>query len=525
MNGNTFRLIASLVGLFLAASACSFGTTSATPSNKTLVVESSFEFDSLDPARGSALTVYQALIGVYQTLLQQDEKDTTKLNPGLAESYVASADGLSVTFKLRHDVRFSDGTPMTADDVVFTFNRVKNMKGAPQIWVAGLTTTAVDKYTVLVTSATPNVYIASHLVIPLTGIENSKVVMAHGGSAAADADKTDTAEQFLNQASAGSGPYVLDSVVANSQIVLKTNPNYWGSKPAYSKIIMVNTPATTQLLDIQKNPNTIVLNLSPHDASTLDKSKFNFLTAPALETFAIALNADPAISKVTANFDIRQAVRFGIDYNTLLNIAGLGAIRARGILAPGIAGAMPASQVVTQDVAKAKALVAQSGLSNPTFALDYPSDETPNGISYAVLAQQIQANLKDIGITVNLVPAPRVVFAAKWKASKSQAVLTAMAGSSYDAAAALFYSAGRVVGKWMGWSLGQDPTTDGLVAQIVATTDKAKQETLFAQEQAATNNFAVFIPLFNAALVMVSSKSVGGLNLNGIDNFRAWEMT
>jgi peptide/nickel transport system substrate-binding protein len=526
MNVTQRRIFVSLLGLVLFCAACSTGSSSpAVQGNKTLVVESSFELDTLDPARGSGKTVFHYELQTYQSLLQVDPKDPTKLLPQIAQSYVVSPDGMTVTFKLRHDVRFSDGTPLTSADVLFTYNRMLNIKATPELWVHGETFAAPDPYTVVVTSATPNVYIAFFLAEPQTGILNSKVVLAHGGSDAVGADKTDLAEQYLNQQSAGSGPYVLDSVVPGSTIVLKTNPKYWGPGSAYSKVIFVNTPESTQVLDIQKNPDTIVLDLTSHDVSTLDKSKVNILSVPSLETWAIALNADPAVSTVTANQDIREAVRYGINYDALMNIAGQGAVRAQGILSTGVAGALPANQLVSQDVAKAKAFVAQSGLSNPSFALDYVSDETPGGVSYAAVAQEIQANLKDIGITVNLLPAPRVTLITKWRAEKTQALMTQIAGNSPYASTALLFMPGGLVAKWQGWTTGLDPVSDALVAKILAANTFSQQEPFYVQEQASSNEFAVYTPLLHVPINMVSSKSIGGLNVDGSEYFKVSLMT
>ena len=107
--------------------------------------------------------------------------------------------------------KFSDGTPLTSADVVFSFNRLVNLKGNPSFLLAGITTSAKGKYTVVIKSKTPNPAIPVLVANTSLGIVNSKVVKAHGGSAAANADKADKAESYLNSQSAGSGPYILKS--------------------------------------------------------------------------------------------------------------------------------------------------------------------------------------------------------------------------------------------------------------------------------------------------------------------------
>ncbi len=505
---------AALFGvLLLLVSACSTSTSSGNQ-NKTLIVVTSFQIArGIDPARTQSITASEVISQMYQTLLTFDQKDPTKLDPSLAASYVASPDGLSVTLKLRHDVRFSDGSPMTSADVAFSINRTVNVKGDIAARVPNLSASAPDAYTVVVTSSKPNPAIAYALAYPLVVILNSKVVQAHGGSDAVGADKTDTAEAFLNQQSAGSGPYVLVSIDPQSQVVLKSNPNYWGKQPAYTKVVFQNETANTQELDVQKGPNTISLDLSSPQVSTLDKSKVNVVSAQALDVFVVGMNVDPTVSSASSNLDFRRAVQYGIDYQTLLSIVGSGSVRAASFLAPGIAGALPPNEAISRDVAKAKSFLSQSGETNPTIALDYPSDDTPLGVDYSVLAQSIQANLKEIGITVNLVPSPSVQFTSKWRGGKSQMFVRELGGGTYDPALALLYQ--TLLGPWMGQKKPSAQVV-AIVAQINAATDAAQRTNLYMQYMRIMNDEAILVPLFYGPLHVVGSKGVGGLNLSGL---------
>ena len=104
---------------------------------------------------------------------------------------------------------FSDGTPLTSADVVFSLNRLKNLQGSGAFLLDGVTVTAPDAKTVVVKSKTPNPALLRILATPPTSILNSKVLKAHGGTDAKDAAKTDNAEAYLQTASAGSGAYTL----------------------------------------------------------------------------------------------------------------------------------------------------------------------------------------------------------------------------------------------------------------------------------------------------------------------------
>jgi peptide/nickel transport system substrate-binding protein len=505
-------LVASLLACWLLTAGCSFTTSSAGPTNKTLVVNHSFDFYCCDPPQGLGLAIPQ----LYETLVRSNPDGA--LEPLLAQSFVASPDGLSVTFKLRHDVHFSDGTPMTSADVVFSLMRVKYLNGVASTSMTGLTASAPDQYTVVVTSEAPNLFITSQMSNAGNGILNSKVVQANGGNDSPDAAKADAATAFLNQKSVGSGPYVLDSLEANVQIVLKSNPTYWGSsKPSYSKVVLRNEAASAQLLDVQQGQNVLAMDLSPQQAATVDKSKVNVISRPSLHVLTLMLNASHAVSPATSNLQFRQAVRYAIDYKALVALGGLGTVQASGMLPIGIPGSLPPNQVTTRDVAKAKTLLAQSGVADPTFALTYASDVSVPGASTGDLAQLIQANLKDAGINMVLDPEANVTLRPKWFGGKLQAYLYPLGPEAFDASSASDTAANGHISKWMGWTTGLDPTSDALAAQMLGNTDPSKEAGLITPEQAATDEFAVFIPILISPYELVASRSVGGLNLNPLD--------
>src|ERR1700730_12604037 len=171
MSSKLGRFLIATSALALIGSSCG-GSTSAGPSNKTLVVATSIQGSTLDESRDNGHTPDQINMQMYQTLLLVNEQDTTKLDPDIAQSYVSSPDGLHVTFNLRHDIVFSDGTPLTSDDVVFSITRLANIKAAPAYIVAGITVAALDKYTVVATAATPSATLAFIFANPYTSIFN-----------------------------------------------------------------------------------------------------------------------------------------------------------------------------------------------------------------------------------------------------------------------------------------------------------------------------------------------------------------
>jgi peptide/nickel transport system substrate-binding protein len=241
------RNVGVLVGLLSVVSivaACgSTGTSAGSGSSgSTLVVDSQFSFTSkdADPARGGVdFTAVPLFHAMYDTLLTFTNNDYTKPVPSLASSFTASADDKTFTFKLRKDVTFSNGDPMTSADVVFSFLRLQNIKDTPSYLMAGVTSvTAPDTSTVVMTTASPDPALPFVLTNPAMAVTNAKQLQAHGGTDAQDGSKTDTATSWLGTASVGTGPYVLKSYSASAQVVLTANPHYWGpNKPHYKAVV------------------------------------------------------------------------------------------------------------------------------------------------------------------------------------------------------------------------------------------------------------------------------------------------
>jgi len=253
--GRSLALVAAAVLTASGLVACGSGSSSGGSSGGagsgggTLVIDSSFDLKTVDPGREYELTGQMLTKGMYETLLTFANNDLTKPVGDLASSYTLSPDAKTLTLTLAQGRVFSDGTPITADDVVFSLQRLIGMKGNPSFLLDGVTVAKKDDSTVVLTSATPNAALPFILPNPALSVVNSKVVTANGGTT----DEKDAAEKYLNGASAGSGPYVLKSLDVASQAVLTKNPKYNGpDKLAYDTVVIRNVKAATQMLNVQK---------------------------------------------------------------------------------------------------------------------------------------------------------------------------------------------------------------------------------------------------------------------------------
>lgn len=501
-------LALGVVLLTLVACSGSANKPSSAGTSGTLIWDKSFDIKTVDPDRSNEVTGSAVVKAMYDTLVTFRGADVTKVTPLLASSYDASADAKTFTFHLRKDAKFSDGTTVTAQDAAFSFNRLKNIKGIPSFRMNGLTVTAPDPLTVVVQADQPNPAVPSLLTGPNFAVLNSKVVTANGGTDAVGADKNDKAQAYLDKQSAGSGPYLLDSFEVTTRVALKANPSYWGNpKPGYAQIVLENVPAATQLLNVQKGEAQLALDLSPDQVSGIDTTKIKVAQQPSITFFFLYTNESPTISKIASDKNFQEAVRYAIDYQGIVNLVGHGAIQSPGVVPSMLPGHLSAGDVPKRDLNRAKAALAKGNFTNPVVPLEYPSDFTLNGQSFGTIAQKIQADLKEAGITINLTPGPLATTLANWRAGKEQMGLWTTTGLP-DPSQALIFCPGGVQSLRANWPTGSDPKIEAACTKASTVVTPSERVTAYQQMQKELNEAGPYFPLFQPAQVLVSAKNV-----------------
>lgn len=155
-----------------------------------------------------------------------NSRDGGKLEPALASSWKA-LDDKTWEFKLRNDIKWQDGTPFTADDIVFSFQRARNVPGTVASYTGALrtveSTSAKDPHTVIVKTSTPNP------MLPLD-IASIYIVSKHVG------EKARTEDYNAGRAVVGTGPYKFISYSPGDRTVFERNPSYYGPKPLWDKV-------------------------------------------------------------------------------------------------------------------------------------------------------------------------------------------------------------------------------------------------------------------------------------------------
>jgi peptide/nickel transport system substrate-binding protein len=180
-----------------------------------------------------------------------------------------------------------------------------------------------------------------------------------------------------------------------------------------------------------------------------------------------------------------------------------------------ILGALPQSDAVRHDLPMAKAELAASGVGSQRVTLEYPSDVTVNGVSFATLAQKVQADLQAAGFDVALAGSPVTTFQPKFRAGKVAFGLWVWAPDYPDPADYLVFTPGKLIALHVGWPAGSDPVIEKLAAKASVTTAPARRRSVYQQIQRALNARGPFFPLMQPTQVFAATSDLAGAVFSG----------
>jgi peptide/nickel transport system substrate-binding protein len=460
---------------------------------------------TLDPQGANELTVPIFLRAVYDQMLTFPGSDFRRLTSDLATKWDVSSDGLTYVFALNPNIKFADGTPVTPDDVVFSMQRQKNFKG-PASWfqdgVASVTKTGDHEVTIKLT--TLNVDWLFLLTSPFLSISSAAAMKAHGATDAGNAASTDTARAWVDQHSAGSGPFVLEEWEHGSQLTLTRNPFYWGRQPPFDRVVFrFAKDANIQRDLLVRGDAHIICNLTPDLAADLEnKPNIRVLNVPSLgfPWLGLHVNHNPALRSVES----WEAIKHAIDYDGMAKIYRGGGRFIASCIPSGLPNALPIAERLKQDLPRAKAALAAAGYQHGfDFELTYASEQVYQNIPADLIAAKLQEDLAAIGITVNLRPVPSTQESTEFRAGKLEAALHFW-GADYIGWTdflPVFAPDGHVAAPRQGWTSSFSPEAKeiaDLAKQAQATLDAAKQQELCYKAQRMMNDVGPFAWLFEA---------------------------
>jgi peptide/nickel transport system substrate-binding protein len=429
------RHISIVLAAALLAAACAAPSTpgasgsvapSAGGAASTLVIDrDTSDLISFDPAVLYEFSAVFATHNVYETLVKFEGTDLTTPKPGLATSWDIKDSGSNwdLTFKLKSGVKFASGNPLTADDVVYSFQRAIKLNKSPAFLftdIAGLKSESVkatDPTTVVVTmpktSSTQTFLVI--LTFTIGGIVDSKDLKTRetGG---------DFGSAYLLDHSAGSGPFMLDHWTKNTEFLLKANPNYGGTKPTLSAVLFkhVQEP-TNQQFALEKGDIDIANDLGSEQIAALQgKAGVTTTSADSLLLVYVGMNA---MFKPLDNVKVREALRTAVDYDGIVKdlLKGNGK-KVQGIVPKGLAG-YNESTPFQADVNKAKSLLQEAGQTSVTLEFLVPTGSAPGGVAWSDIAAKLKSDWAKIGVTVNIKATTTADLLATYRAQKGQLVM------------------------------------------------------------------------------------------------------
>jgi len=392
----------------LAAAVLAAAVTAATGSETKPVVLNVGDtqgIDSMNPIVGVTVPAYEAWNLQYATLTDKSAKDFST-TPGLAQSWKGSADGKTWTYTLRPNLKWSDGQPLTAEDVAYTVNRARKEQWLNYTSVIGnLTASAPNANTVVIHSSItdPKLPTMDVYVVPKHIFEkyNAKAVTTYPA--------TD---------GVGSGPFVLEHFEKGQFARFKANPNFYGGKPAVDTVILRKF----------NNPDAMVAGLKRgqlHAAEDVPGTAFHQLEHdPSIQTVQgyqgamseLAINGGAGLKKphpALLDLRVRQAIAHAIDKQTLVNraLAGLGKPTDTVSVSPDTAWSpqIPANERYDFNLQKANQILDAAGYkdTNGDGIREMPGGGRPLKFRYAersegdtapAIAELITGWLRKIGI-------------------------------------------------------------------------------------------------------------------------------
>jgi len=389
------------------------------------------DMNSFDPGHQFTYSAPIVMVAAYEPLVTMDAGDYETVHPKLAKSWERVDDGSALLFHLRDDVKFHSGNPLTADDVKFTFERLINLKDNPSELAANIDRIeVVDPLTVKIVMKDKNQPLLNLLVGPTFVIADSKTLKAHGGTSGPDADKTDKATGWLDSNSAGTGPYVIRQWERNSQVVLDRNNAYWRDSAPFKRIVLKHIPeSATQLLTIENGDIDAALNLTPTQLDDLKaKEGIVLVEGVSLDYVYMTLTSGAGLNPALAKKEARQAIAHAINYDAMIKgLMGGYATRPASFIPNGIGGA---TEALTKEIGyqydpeRARALLAEAGLSDGFSFELYYGEASVAGTTYPLIAQTIKSDLAKVGITANLSPVDQATARDKYRAGELPSVLT-----------------------------------------------------------------------------------------------------
>jgi peptide/nickel transport system substrate-binding protein len=471
---------------------------------------------TLDPHSQNHATTHAVLQYTYEGLTRYSKN--YQIEPCLAESWEKISD-TQYRFKLRRGVKFHDGSPFTADDVVFSFGRIRQPQGTNQIYVAGLKEVKkVDDHTVDVLLDGPHPLLLRYLI----DFRIMSKSWAEKNRSQNIQDYKAKEETFASRNTNGTGPYIIKGWEPDKRIVFAANKGWWGKLDGNVTDI-IYTPIksdATRVSALLSGDVDLVTDLPTQDVERLRKeANLKILDGHEVRTIFIGMDQHSDELKYSSvkgknpfkDVRVRRALNHAVDRESIRKVTMRGLSIPAGIMiAPGVHGhSMSVDQVPKYDPAIAKKLLAEAGYPNGfEFTLDCPNNRYVNDekICQALVSMWARA-----GLRVRLNAIPFANYIPKILNFDTSAYMLGWGVVTFDG---LYTLQSLVRTKTTGadgsFNVGRvsDPKLDSMIDALKITTDVKKRDAVLKEALEITRDQAYYVPLHHQMRPWAMKKNV-----------------
>ena len=496
--------------LLAGAAALALGVGSAGAKEMTFAFQG--DANSMDPYNLNETFTLGFMANIYEGLIRRGAN--LEIEPALAESWEIIAP-TRWRFRLRKGVKFHDGRDFTADDVVFSAERVNGEGSDLKTRLAGVTEVVkVDDYTVDFVTEEPNPIL--HFEWATWGIMSKGWAEENGAMSAESA--TGDQENYATRNANGTGPFKLVSREADVQTVAEANPDWWDNPNKEHNLDKVTLKPigsdATRVAALLSGQVDMAYPIPVQDMNRVDGNDgTSMLVGPELRTIFLGMDQhrdELLYSNVKGKNPfkdkrVRAAFYHAINADAIKQKVMRGLSEPSALMvAPGINGSDPSFERLPYDPDKAKALLAEAGYPDGfEVGMDCPNDRYVND---EAICQAVVSMLARVGVTVNLLAQPKALYFKKILAPSldTSFYLLGWTPGSFDSWNPLYnlhgcYNPDTGNGKFnLGRYCNED--VDALTAKILSETDADKRNAMIKEAWTMTTNDVAYLPLHQQAL-------------------------
>jgi len=480
---------------------------------QTLNIAFADPLSSLDPQLNNHAGDRSADLHFWDLLV---ENNYNKLQPGLALSW-KNIDAKTWEFKLRPNVKWQDGKPFTAEDVIFSYQRARNVPGSVATFAGYLRTvesvSAKDPLTLVIKTNIPN----PDLPLNLASVH---IVSKHIG------EKATTENYNSGAAMVGSGPYKWVSYIPGDRIVMERNNDYWGSKQIWEKVNyryinnaaartaallsgdvdVIDKVSVSDLARLKQSPNVKVF---PYNGLRVLLLQPTFREGPS--PYITDNNGKQLDKNPLLDARVRRALSLAINRKALIDrILQGAATEANQWMPAGTYGYNPDIKNIPNDVNQAKKLLAEAGFPQGfKLTIHVPNDRYPQAPETMQAVAQFWTR---IGVKTQVEVLPWASYAARANKNEFAVSVLAWGNGTGEASYALVNVLATVDAKTglgaSNWNHYSNPAIDRALTESTEEFDTAKREAILRNAAKIVSDDAGIIPLYHYQNIWAAKKGL-----------------